>query len=383
VFQMLEYHVTAGEKAIPVLTPSQAEIVIIFPQQACPGGNKSLAFARGRRILETVRIAHRVVWSAMILGIGTDIVSIERIAELRRRHADRFVRRILSEAEVSIMPGAGADAFLAGRFAAKEAVAQAEALYDQAVASSGPTIGVDEKEIEAARAALRSAQASVGIYQAQRGKRTIVSPVSGIISKRYVDEGEIAPMGGSPLLTIVTADSLQFAATVSELDVDRVMVGSEVTVTVDGLPNAEITGRVAQVLPAGEVSSRNFTIKIAIPAGQGVKPGMFARGEVVVGAAQDAVIIPKDTLIEEAGQMMAYIVEGNAAKRQTVTLGIEGVAVVEVLEGVNPGDKVVIRGQKGLTDGASVTIDNTVEYDLPTNGLNDAEPEPEKATGDS
>ncbi|HNV45551.1 MAG TPA: holo-ACP synthase [Spirochaetota bacterium] len=61
----------------------------------------------------------------MILGIGTDIVSIERIAELRRRHADRFVRRILSEAEVSIMPGAGADAFLAGRFAAKEAFVKA------------------------------------------------------------------------------------------------------------------------------------------------------------------------------------------------------------------------------------------------------------------
>jgi len=61
----------------------------------------------------------------MILGIGTDIVSIERIAELRRRHADRFVRRILSEAEVSIMPGAGADAFLAGRFAAKEAFIKA------------------------------------------------------------------------------------------------------------------------------------------------------------------------------------------------------------------------------------------------------------------
>lgn len=256
--------------------------------------------------------------------------------------------------------------------AAKEAVAQAEALYDQAVASSGPIIGVDEKEIQAARAALRSAQASVGIYQAQRAKRTIVSPVSGIISKRHADEGEIAPMGGSPLLTIVTADSLQFAATVSELSIDRVMVGSEVDVTIDGLPGVAITGRVAQVLPAGDVASRNFTIKVAIPAGRGVKPGMFARGQVVVGLAQDAVIVPSDTLVEESGQLMVYIVRDSVARRQAVAVGIRGVEVVEVKQGVNAGDLVVIHGHQGLTDGAQVSIDNTIEYELPSNGLDSA-----------
>lgn len=263
--------------------------------------------------------------------------------------------------------------------AAKEAVAGAEALYDQAVAASGPTIGVDEKEIEAARAGLRSAQASVGIYRAQRAKRTIVSPVSGIISKRHANEGEIASMGGTPLLTIVTADSLQFAASVSELDIDRVMVGTEVAVTIDGLPEARIIGRVAQVLPAGDVSSRNFTIKIAIPSGRGVKPGMFARGEVVVDAAEDVVIIPKDTLVEEAGSLRVYVVDGTVARRQPVEVGIEGVAVVEITEGVNAADMVVIRGQMGLTDGTQVTIDKTVEYDVPDNGLNGAGPEPTTA----
>jgi RND family efflux transporter MFP subunit len=266
--------------------------------------------------------------------------------------------------------------------AAEEAVAQARALYDQALDSSGPTIGVDEKEIEAAKAGLRSAQATLAIYQAQRAKRIVTTPVSGIISQRHVDEGEVAPMGGGPLLTIVTTDMLEFTATVSELDVNRITVGDPVDVTVDGLPGTEILGTVAEILPAGDVASRNFTIKITIPAGQGVKPGMFARGQVAVDAALSTVILPDETLLEESGEWMVYVIEGGIARRQSVTLGLEGVGVVQVTGGVSAGDQVVYRGKESLSDGTRVEVSETSEYDVPQANLLSAAPEENGAAED-
>lgn len=251
--------------------------------------------------------------------------------------------------------------------AARKLVESAEIAYEQAKAGE-ITVSVDEKEIAAARAALRAAQAMVDIYSAQRAKRVIVCPVDGTIARRHAEIGEIAPMGG-PILTIVTDDALQFAATVSELDVSRIEIGRPVDVTVDGLPGRVITGHVIAVLPAAQVSSRSFTVKVSVPANAGAKPGMFARGEIRLRQTTGAVVVPKDVLIERQGGYIAYLEENGTAKRRQLTLGLEGVAVVEVVEGINEGDRVVLHGKENLSDGAAV---EATEIDPPRPANNTA-----------
>lgn len=235
---------------------------------------------------------------------------------------------------------------------AQKALEAAEIAREQARAGN-ITLAVDEKEVARAQAALKSAQATVALYSAQRSKRILISPVSGRISKRNADVGEIAP-SGMPVMTIVAEDTLEFEATISELDVSRLQTGDPVDVTVDGAQSEKILGRLVSVLPGGDAASRMFTLKISVPAEGGVKPGMFARGWVKVRENTNAITVPKDVLIESDGTMLAYVVEGSAAKRREVKTGIEGQGVVEIVEGINAGEQVVLHGKEALSDGVRV-----------------------------
>lgn len=238
---------------------------------------------------------------------------------------------------------------------ARKAVEAAEIARRQADAGS-ITLQVDEKEIARALAQLKSAQASVALYSAQRAKRILVTPVDGRISVLNSDVGEIAPQG-SPLMTIVTDNALEFEATVSELDVSRVLPGDTVDVAVDGATEeGKTVGRVVSVLPAGDASSRMFTIKIGISADSGIKPGMFARGWVRIRENANAVVIPKDALVESDGTMLVYVVTDGLARRQVVKTGIEGEGQVEIVDGVAPGDQIVVQGKESLSDGIKVEV---------------------------
>jgi RND family efflux transporter MFP subunit len=250
---------------------------------------------------------------------------------------------------------------------AETAVQSAELAVQQAEAGK-IKVGVDEKEIRAAEAMLRGSQATIALYAAQRAKRTMISPVDGVVSKK---QGEVGGVTGSgeAVLTIVTDDALEFAATVSELDVSRVIPGDEVDVTVDGLQDTKITGRVVSVLPAGDAASRNFTIKVTVPGSTGVRPGMFARGIVRVKAARGAVTLPKDALIEQDGTFIAYVVDGNVASRRQVVVGLQGAGMVEVLEGIQAGETVVIHGKERLSDQSPVKVAGTLRTDPATGQL--------------
>ncbi len=235
---------------------------------------------------------------------------------------------------------------------AQKALEAAEIARNQAQAGE-ITLQVDEKEVARAVAALKSAQASVALYAAQRSKRILISPVSGRILARNADVGEIAP-ATMPVMTIVAEDTLEFEATVSELDVTRLQTGDAVDVTVDGAGEGTVIGRLVSVLPAGDAASRMFTIKVSVPAEGGVKPGMFARGQVKVRENPSAITVPKDVLIESGGSVLVYVVEDGVAKRRELRLGIEGDGVVEVVEGLTPGEQVVIHGKETLSDGVRV-----------------------------
>jgi HlyD family secretion protein len=216
---------------------------------------------------------------------------------------------------------------------------------------------VRRDEVAAAQATLAQNQAQIAAVQQQIRDASLVAPIDGIISERSTEPGSLAGPS-SPVLTIVALDSVYFEAQVPETDVQSVRQGLPVSVRTDAYPNRTFAGRVARILPTANSTSRSVTVRVAIPNNTGLlRPGLFARGEVVAEERQ-GVVISKDALVSAGteGGFAVFVAEGNKAVRRPVQVGIQTSQTVEVRSGVKEGDQIVVAGQDALRDGATVRI---------------------------
>jgi len=238
---------------------------------------------------------------------------------------------------------------------AKQAVRQAEEAYRMAKASKDQD-AMRQEDIRTARAGVQQAKANLAYMEQQLANASIKSSIDGIVLTRSVEPGEMASPG-VPLMKIVSLSIVYFEATLPEKNFAQVRVGQPVNVTVDALPGKTFVGKVHKILPAADPSSRDFTVKIAIenPSGT-LRPGMFARGAIQVAKKANVITIPLDCIFQEAGQNKVFIVQEGKAVAQNVTPGIQTDNQVEVLRGIQPGDKVIVSGQINLKDGQKVEI---------------------------
>jgi membrane fusion protein (multidrug efflux system) len=238
--------------------------------------------------------------------------------------------------------------------AARAQVDQSEAAVRAARANLAQTT-VTAEDVNTARAAVRQAEANLRIAREQWRNTRITAPVAGVVTRRQVNLGQsVAP--GTPLVELVTLDDLYLEGQVSERDVASVRARMPVSVTVDSLPGKALRGQISEVIPLAQEGSRTFRVRARLPDDQGLKPGSFARGRVVIRRSSEALWIPKTAVVDRDGQSMVYIVAGGRAGRRPVQLGIATRDAVEVRLGLTPTDRVVTRGAAGLIDGAQVEV---------------------------
>jgi multidrug efflux pump subunit AcrA (membrane-fusion protein) len=104
-----------------------------------------------------------------------------------------------------------------------------------------------------------------------------------------------------------------------------------------------------------------------VPDKEGVlKPGLFARVISYTGAMKDTVVVPNTALLYEGDKIRTYVVEDDRAKERLVKLGNKYGDEMEILEGIKEGDKVVIAGQQGLSEGAKVNFQGAQRKDAKT-----------------
>jgi RND family efflux transporter MFP subunit len=218
-------------------------------------------------------------------------------------------------------------------------------------------IDAARKDVEAAAAGLRQANAMVAESQERLSYTVIRAPIDGVVYQREVEPGEVVSQGGSPLLRIATPSSVYYEATVPERVALRVRTGQRVDVMVQGDGSRRVQGEVERTVPVADPSSRDFLLRIAIVEGTELtKPGMFARGAVAVQERRNAIIVPKDALVEREGKALAFVVAGGKAQRREVQTGITDSERVEILSGIKPGESVVVVGAEGLRDGDAVQV---------------------------
>lgn len=215
-----------------------------------------------------------------------------------------------------------------------------------------------KEDVRQAKAALDQAKAALALAQEQLSYSYVKSPISGVISSRTADPGAVVSPGQA-IAEVVDLGSIYFKGDVSERSFDDVHTGQKVTVQIDAIPGQAFTGTVDELYPAGSTTNRNFPVRIAIKGGKGrIRPGMFARGQIVTGTSVNALLVPKDAVDDRKGTQSVFTTESkNRVKQHIVSVIRENRSYVQVeTTDLKPGDTVVTQGRQNLQDGTKVAV---------------------------
>ena len=204
-------------------------------------------------------------------------------------------------------------------------------------------------------------QASIGLKLAKKRLKdaTIEAPIAGVVSQRFLDLGGMA-IPTAPLFEVVDIDTVKATADVIEAHLNQLTLNQQAIINVDGI-NTPISGAITYISPTLQPMQRTATVEFRIDNPEGIlKPGMFAKVTVPVEVHTDTILVPRTSLIEDAGTKTqnVFVVEAGVSQRRSVEIGLSRGGEVEILNGLNEGDSVVVAGQHSLKVGESVTVVN-------------------------
>lgn len=193
-------------------------------------------------------------------------------------------------------------------------------------------------------------QAKAALAQAQTSldHTRLRAPFEGVITGKKADAGSLASPG-MPILTVEDVRLLRLEVSVNESDLRYVRIGQAVPVVIDAFDNAELKGKIAEVVPAADAATRSFLVKINLPADKRLRSGLFGRAEFSRGE-RPSLLIPR-TAVVECGQLQGVFVldQNKVANLRYVTLGKSSGSAVEVLAGLQEGDRLVAQpGERDL-----------------------------------
>ncbi|MGA8088858.1 MAG: efflux RND transporter periplasmic adaptor subunit [Terracidiphilus sp.] len=185
-----------------------------------------------------------------------------------------------------------------------------------------------------------AAKAQVSGAKAMLAYTRIRAPFSGVITARMVDPGTLAAPG-VPLLQIDSAGPLQLQTNVDESVLGNVRKGMKLNLTVTGALTPEVTGTVAEIVPAADPASHSFLVKIDLPPLKELRAGMYGTAAIVTGERQ-AIFVPHSAVVIRGSLPCAYVLDANGiAQLRNLTLGSAQADRVEVLSGISGGEKLV------------------------------------------
>ncbi len=190
------------------------------------------------------------------------------------------------------------------------------------------------------------------------------SPIDGVITGRYYNDGEMYSMtpsmtGRPAIVSVMQIQPVKILVNVPEMYFPRVKPGMESTITLDIYPNKEFKGKVHLVHPTIDPLTKTFTAEVEIPNQQMlIRPGMFARVKFGLGE-MERVLVPDLAVQRQAGtnERFVFVVEDNRAVRKTISIGRRIDNSYEILSGLEANQKVVIAGQTRLLDGSEVELE--------------------------
>jgi membrane fusion protein, multidrug efflux system len=243
------------------------------------------------------------------------------------------------------------------------AVARREAERTEELVEAGALavrdLDVAKANVTAAAAQLADARSRLSTAQKQLGDAIIRAPITGILSDRAVNSGDVVTTG-TALFTIIDPSSMRLEASVPSEELASLRVGAPVQFTVRGYDQS-FEGRIERISPAADPTTRQVPIFVAIPnVGGRLVAGLYAEGRVVSESAS-GLVVPANAVNTSGDRAWVLRVTGGKAEKVEVTLGLrdERTERVQIAGGVNEGDVLLRGAAQGITPGTPVNLGAT------------------------
>lgn len=199
---------------------------------------------------------------------------------------------------------------------------------------------------------IRRAEEGVRGTEVMAGYTVVKAPFNGRVTARRAEPGTLASPG-MPLLEIEQEGAFRFEAAVEESRLKSIKPGQAVTVKLDAV-DQPLTGRVAEIVPSVDEASRTFIAKINLPGNAALRSGLFGRAAFSTGARRNVLVAPQ-AAVETQGQLQSvWVAEDGTARSRLVRLGAMRDGQLEVLSGLQAGERVIHPRPAALADGARV-----------------------------
>jgi RND family efflux transporter MFP subunit len=191
----------------------------------------------------------------------------------------------------------------------------------------------------------------------------LVTPIDGVVLYLARDERGL-PLADGQLVTVgfVVAQVAPTDRLVADIDlvagdVARVRVGMAARVRHPDTATEGVVGRVSRLAPTVDATTRTMRAEVAVDNPAGVlRPGMFVEVTVIAERREGVPVVPREAVAERGGRKVVFVLNGQKVSRREVGLGLGDDQMIEIRQGVQPGEKIVVRGLETLSDGTSVRV---------------------------
>jgi len=284
---------------------------------------QQIAKIEDREILEQIRQAQANL-------------DVNKATVANRESDEKVAANVLSRTQASYERG----------LVSKQVLEDAEARHNATVA-----------QVSVARAQVQQTMARFDELKITLSNTNIISPVDGFVSRRLLDPGGFAG-ANTVMLTVVDIGTVRLVTNLVEKGFKRVVPGVTAEVAVDAFPDEQFKGEVSRVAPVFDPATRTAAMEIEVPnPGFRLKPGMYARVRLTVERRPNALTVPRGAVVDTEGKRGVFMVEnGQTARFREVRTGLQDNDRVEILDGLNEGERVITVGALALRDGDRVQL---------------------------
>ncbi len=347
-----------------------ATVATAYPSQSVTVLNATGYVVAQRKASTASKATGRLVWLGVVEG------SRVKEGEIVARLESNDVSATLEQARANVkLAQANLEQARAEQRDAEAAMRRSRSLVDAGAISRADNDAAAAR-LAKANASISGLQAAIGVAQANVKSAEVAvdqtlirAPFNGVILTKHANVGDVVTPFSSALdtkgavVTMADMDTLEVEADVSESNLGKVQPGQPAEIQLDALPGIRLAGEVHRIVPTVDRSKATVLAKIRfLETDPRVLPEMSAKVAFLSerpSEQQPRVVAPPSAIVEHEGRPTAFVIDGETVRTVAVETGARVGEMIEIVKGLQPGDKIVSRPPDQLKDGGKITLEKS------------------------